>query len=535
MKKHFLLLILSVSLLSHSFAQNRKIEFTTEDFTGALAKAKAEKKMIFMDCYTTWCGPCKMLSAQIFTQDAVADYFNANFISVKMDMEKGEGPALQQKYGVKAYPTLLFINPASEEMHRAMGFISAEKLIAAAKKAKDSLWCAACIANRLKKGERSPELIHAYFSGQQENQLLQEGETEAFFASVPDADFTSKAFWSVVRDFGGGINTVSGKRVMALREAFEKNIPSDTLELHLAFIHHFNKMIGGVNINDEKVRLGFFEEQRKVAEALVLKNKAIKKDLLDAYNIEILLTQKQWAAAYALIDGHFESIFSPKMPDIGYHFRVWRWNMSQERTEPEVLIFLEKWMRTAQALKPNEYYSNFALGSTLQRSKKDEEAIKYLEKAIEIGKNDSSVNLQQAQAMLDMLKKNRNLILMGYKIEKDDIIFDFDPKQYEDMVNGQSGEFLKLNGSDIKKVYVAGAMNGWEASATKWELVFNKKTKTYQLKTTKAMIESITKSKKCDFKFVVNGVFWVMPSKMTKNFSLEAGKDFSYANMLLEF
>ena len=124
-----ILIILSFFVLPALLtAQNRKIEFT-EDYSAALVKAKAENKIIFMDCFTTWCGPCKMLAAQIFTQDAVADYFNTHFVNVKMDMEKGEGPALARKYSVGSYPTLIFVDGDGEEMHRTMGFMPAEKLL----------------------------------------------------------------------------------------------------------------------------------------------------------------------------------------------------------------------------------------------------------------------------------------------------------------------------------------------------------------------------------------------------------------------
>ncbi|MDZ7846006.1 MAG: thioredoxin family protein [Owenweeksia sp.] len=54
----------------------------------ALQAAEEEGKPIFMDCYTTWCGPCKWMSANIFTQQEVGDYYNENYVCVKFDMEK---------------------------------------------------------------------------------------------------------------------------------------------------------------------------------------------------------------------------------------------------------------------------------------------------------------------------------------------------------------------------------------------------------------------------------------------------------------
>ena len=56
-----------------------------------LQLAKKENKLIFMDCYTSWCGPCKALAKNVFTQEKVGDFFNPRFINVKYDMEKGDG------------------------------------------------------------------------------------------------------------------------------------------------------------------------------------------------------------------------------------------------------------------------------------------------------------------------------------------------------------------------------------------------------------------------------------------------------------
>ena len=106
----YILLVCSLCLFGETGAQNRSIEFREGNWEQMLKMAKKEKKMIFVDCYTSWCGPCKMLAKNIFTQDSVADFYNANFICFQIDMEKGEGPELARKYGVAAFPTLLYVD-----------------------------------------------------------------------------------------------------------------------------------------------------------------------------------------------------------------------------------------------------------------------------------------------------------------------------------------------------------------------------------------------------------------------------------------
>lgn len=106
------------------------IQFTEASWRQILKKAKAEKKVIFLDAYASWCGPCKLLQKRVFTQKTVGDYFNGRFINVKMDMEKGEGPALSQVYPLEVYPTLLFIDGNGRVLKKAIGYQSPEDLIA---------------------------------------------------------------------------------------------------------------------------------------------------------------------------------------------------------------------------------------------------------------------------------------------------------------------------------------------------------------------------------------------------------------------
>ncbi len=105
------------------------ISFIEADWNKALAEAKALHKLIFLDAYTTWCVPCKMLKKTTFSDKATGDFFNKNFVNVAVDMEKGFGPHLLKKYGVDAFPTLLIINEHGEVVQFTRGFIPAEVLI----------------------------------------------------------------------------------------------------------------------------------------------------------------------------------------------------------------------------------------------------------------------------------------------------------------------------------------------------------------------------------------------------------------------
>jgi len=111
------------------FGQGDAIEFSSKSFSELKAQAKQENKVIFIDAYTTWCGPCKMMAKNVFTDTEVAETYNSQFINAKIDMEKGEGIDIAQEYGVVAYPTYLFVNGDGELVHRGLGYIPASDFI----------------------------------------------------------------------------------------------------------------------------------------------------------------------------------------------------------------------------------------------------------------------------------------------------------------------------------------------------------------------------------------------------------------------
>lgn len=115
--------------------QAQGIEFFKGTFDQALEKAEQEGKLVFMDAYTTWCGPCRMMANNAFPNAEVGAYFNKHFVNLKMDMEKGEGPMLARKYRVVAYPSLFFLKSDGSVAHRAVGAKNANQLIAEGKSA----------------------------------------------------------------------------------------------------------------------------------------------------------------------------------------------------------------------------------------------------------------------------------------------------------------------------------------------------------------------------------------------------------------
>lgn len=232
--KNILLLVVATLLTCNLFAQG--IEFEHGTFQEALDKAKKENKLVFMDCYTSWCGPCKHLAKTVFTQKEVGDYFNAKFVNVKMDMEKGEGIELHKKYGVKAFPTLLFIDANGKEVHKIVGGVPAQDLINGAKAALNPSMRIEAFQEKYKNGNRNYDFLISYLSvlkAQSDkigtsivsNELINNSGLEKFF---------TKDLFFVVVNAGLAYDSKEFKTILKEKKTLEATVNKDELNGLLA-------------------------------------------------------------------------------------------------------------------------------------------------------------------------------------------------------------------------------------------------------------------------------------------------------------
>lgn len=111
----FLFFCASFSLLS--------VDFIKDDFDLALTKAKIEEKPLMVFFYTDWCGWCKAMDDAVFADQTMSDYSSKKLISVRVNVEKKKNFSLAKKYRVRSYPTVLFVDPLGNEIHRINGFL----------------------------------------------------------------------------------------------------------------------------------------------------------------------------------------------------------------------------------------------------------------------------------------------------------------------------------------------------------------------------------------------------------------------------
>ena len=190
MKKIFYLVSLGSSIIT--FAQNINFQDNME-FSEILKKAKTENKIIFLDAYASWCGPCKMMEKNVFNKESVQEYYNANFINVRFDMEKGEGMDLARIYGVRSYPTFLFIDGDGKIIYKSMGYQPEKEFLETGKNAKKTTEEIVTKRLQFEKGEKDLSFLKQLFFETYKIEIdFAKKVVERYFQNKKDKNFSKE-------------------------------------------------------------------------------------------------------------------------------------------------------------------------------------------------------------------------------------------------------------------------------------------------------------------------------------------------------
>jgi len=216
----------------------------------------------------------------VFTEDKVGEYFNSHFINLKVDMEKGEGPALAKKYQVKAFPTFLFVNGKGDVVHQWAGAMSADDFLEQVK-GKMNGETLEVLAQKFQSGDRSLKTVKAYLAALGGAMRYDEARTvwATYWKGLSDAEKTTKEMWPVMKRYTGNVRSQSFEDLLAHKEAYIALVGADEYVgkihelVYATVVNACNEMI--YNNKADLDQVGFLEtvvEKAKCDTTGVMKN-----------------------------------------------------------------------------------------------------------------------------------------------------------------------------------------------------------------------------------------------------------------------
>lgn len=383
MKKLLALLIIAsfpaISMAQHNEAQ-KGIQFQHVTWAEALAKAKQENKLIFMDAFTTWCGPCKYLAKNTFTNDTVGEFFNKNFICIKMDMEKGEGIGLAKTYGVQAYPTLLYIDGNGEVIHRTCGAdmspSGTKSLLNAGKDAIDPDKQFASIKKKYDSGKPDAATAYAYMKMRADGCMESDAEVKKYFQDVPEKEIPSRPNWNIIYHFLNDADSRAFRLMLANKEEFYKLYTADSVNSKILSV--YEESLSNAIKSDS---LKLYEDLKTELEAAKIPGSKKTTLLSDMFLYEEKGDKDKYAATAVLYVNGYAKDDANMLNSIA-------WRFYENIDNPKMLQNAVGWSKRSTELD-NSYANNDTYAALLYKTGKKDEAMKAAEKAIDIAKKNN--------------------------------------------------------------------------------------------------------------------------------------------------
>ena len=366
------------------------IQFFKGTFSEALVQANEQHKLLFVDCFTTWCGPCKWMSANVFTDKAVSSSFNKNFICLELDMEKGEGLIIAKKYSVKNYPTYLWIDQEGNQVHRSVGSTSSGEFLAIAGKAMDTNKNLGYLKNQYEKGNREPELLLNYASSlKTAYDMSYQTVADEYFRTLPEKDLAEEKNWKAILEFTPNINSYTYAAMTKMLPAFYERYGKDSVRAVL-----------------DKLTISSLSFARQQKDSVMLKNAIAK--LKESNNKELFKQglseemnyykgNKNYSRYAELAHDYINKYFL----DDAKMLNAVCWTYFQHINDKNQLAEAEIWI--AQSVKlEDQYYNTDTYANLLHKLGKKKEAIEMTNHAIALAKKEGE-DFSSSQDLLNTL------------------------------------------------------------------------------------------------------------------------------------
>jgi thioredoxin-related protein len=369
--------ILSLTSIS-AISQTKNIAFEHGTFAEIKAKAAKEHKLIFVDAFTTWCGPCKQMAKNIFTNDSVADFYNANFVNAKIDMEKGEGIEIAKQYEVKCYPNLLFIDGEGNLVHRIAGSMTAKEFIELGEATKVPEKCFAYFSKNYEANKTNTNFLLKYIDARESTCLESKQLVNDYFAQQKEEDLTNSANWDMIAYHITDIDSKVFSYVIEHKKKYTDLYTEDVI----------NGKIDAVSENalSSVIRKVPFDESVYNAMKGKIESFNTSNTKMIFFEADLLLAQKQknWNTYAKLAVANVDAYY---LKDANLLNSI-AWTFYESVEDKDALLKAESWASKACELE-NSYANLDTYASVLSKVGKKDLAVQTASKAIEVAKKEN--------------------------------------------------------------------------------------------------------------------------------------------------
>lgn len=225
MNKIICLPILLFSFLSLSAQKGIVFETNFTSWNEVLEKAQTLDKPIFVDVYTTWCGPCKLMDQTVFKDSEAGTYFNENFLCVKLDAEKGYGINFNKENKITGYPTYLFFTSTGDLVRSEIGAIKLNSFLSLGTnvmKDYNSGENLQAMEDKMQSGEYDSAFLVAYIQKLGKVKRINELAMEKYLSFLPAESLYSEDTYEFIRSSYNGWTAQNSKVFEVLNNAYKK-------------------------------------------------------------------------------------------------------------------------------------------------------------------------------------------------------------------------------------------------------------------------------------------------------------------------
>ncbi|GAB4416905.1 MAG: hypothetical protein OHK0039_26620 [Bacteroidia bacterium] len=384
-------LLLAGLLFTYSL-QAAGIEFFQGTWQQVLDEAKRERKLIFVDAYTVWCGPCKAMARNTFPDEEVGAFFNEHFVSYQFDMEKGEGVEFANRYAVVAYPTLLFINYKGEVVHKAIGYQDPRQLLKEARVAAKPSNNFASLELEYQAGTTDPAVLLPYALTLKEQDKDYREAARRYFATQPEASLLSEQNWKAIQALTTEIDSREFQFLVAKQKKFIKRYGLQPVA---------DKLYGVCKT--ATIEAALTQQPAKYQAALQVANTYIKDKGQTANRLRMVYAEarKDWSDYAQKAVYHYDTYVMPYAKELNHSASIFVRHIG----DPALLQKALDWSRQSIALD-NAAYNNETHARLLHKLGQSQEALKYANVALRLatlGQEDT----RTLEAFIVELRKNR--------------------------------------------------------------------------------------------------------------------------------